>query len=641
MLPAWVDQLRPDGLLVLPLQVGPGMYSVALRKLSGGTLISESLSPCGFIRLRGAFASAAQTVRLGNWTAELEPGPRLDPDRLATLLDQPAIQLPLPADFPEALIFLRFCGESMARLLYRSPSGGTDPEGAWDGFLDTAAMSACLLPAWTSQPPVSQLFGSRAVALRLARDLAHWEALDGRASETSAFSSSRAASPRLPQTASPSRSQLPHWCSPIATDGQYPGLDRPRSSERDRAARHSVRAGRPDHPAIWHAWRPSRGKHDLWAMPFCGRIRYARTEICPFAIAARARLPRRQGGPMPYPSLARARTSRRQATRWLALLIVTLLTIACTTQQPTVPAAPSPVAQATPTPFPATPPAAPSPATTTTRPPSPAATATVTRTAIPTRAATSAANGAPTPTGVVIAPAAFARVGLEAQAITTMAISGTVGSREGQSLFVGGKGVYRSTNAGQTWMPIRSAEDAPRVTAIAVASDKPQIIYVGVSDGCKKVKKQPGFVSKDGGETWRAIGDNLLNIVVDPNDSQHLVALSCMGLQRSDDGGGTWSPLATDHFTSFTQAALAQAPKDGQLLYAAWEEETGPIQVIRSLNGGKTWGVLELGHSLTGLISLDARFRPTRACCCCRRARGSTARWMAASPGTPSPRGWT
>src|SRR5260370_23111591 len=51
--PAWLDQLAEGGLLVLPLWAGGAEMSVALRK-EGDTLRSESLTPCGFLRLRGA-----------------------------------------------------------------------------------------------------------------------------------------------------------------------------------------------------------------------------------------------------------------------------------------------------------------------------------------------------------------------------------------------------------------------------------------------------------------------------------------------------------------------------------------------------------------------------------------------------------
>ena len=61
--PAWLDQLAEGGLLVLPLWLGGAEMSVALRK-EGDTLRSESLTPCGFMRLRGAEAGDERRATL-------------------------------------------------------------------------------------------------------------------------------------------------------------------------------------------------------------------------------------------------------------------------------------------------------------------------------------------------------------------------------------------------------------------------------------------------------------------------------------------------------------------------------------------------------------------------------------------------
>lgn len=82
--PAWVEQLREDGVLVLPLALGGFQASIAFRK-RGGLLISEALTYCGFMRLRGMEAAQGQQatlprgrVLLGDRAAELaEPVARL------------------------------------------------------------------------------------------------------------------------------------------------------------------------------------------------------------------------------------------------------------------------------------------------------------------------------------------------------------------------------------------------------------------------------------------------------------------------------------------------------------------------------------------------------------------------------------
>ena len=64
--PAWWDQLRADGRLVLPLALrGPETQrAIAFDRLDDH-LVSASIRPCGFMLLRGAFAGPIQQVPLG------------------------------------------------------------------------------------------------------------------------------------------------------------------------------------------------------------------------------------------------------------------------------------------------------------------------------------------------------------------------------------------------------------------------------------------------------------------------------------------------------------------------------------------------------------------------------------------------
>ena len=57
--PAWLDQLAPGGRVVVPLDLRGAQVSVALER-EDGHWVSLSLVPCGFMRLRGAFAGPEQ-----------------------------------------------------------------------------------------------------------------------------------------------------------------------------------------------------------------------------------------------------------------------------------------------------------------------------------------------------------------------------------------------------------------------------------------------------------------------------------------------------------------------------------------------------------------------------------------------------
>ncbi|MGI8690885.1 MAG: methyltransferase domain-containing protein [Thermomicrobiales bacterium] len=92
--PAWFAQLKPGGVLVLPLSVGPAQFSIAFAK-ADGVLRSRSLQPCSFMPLRGRMGDGAA----GSRTNRVAPGLRLmmtngaahDADQIAALLEKPPV----------------------------------------------------------------------------------------------------------------------------------------------------------------------------------------------------------------------------------------------------------------------------------------------------------------------------------------------------------------------------------------------------------------------------------------------------------------------------------------------------------------------------------------------------------------------
>jgi protein-L-isoaspartate(D-aspartate) O-methyltransferase len=63
--PAWLEQLKPGGRIVLPLSLAGPQVSIAFEP-ADGHLASISIMDCGFMRLRGAFAVPEETsLKLG------------------------------------------------------------------------------------------------------------------------------------------------------------------------------------------------------------------------------------------------------------------------------------------------------------------------------------------------------------------------------------------------------------------------------------------------------------------------------------------------------------------------------------------------------------------------------------------------
>lgn len=63
---AWVQQLKPDGILVAPLWLDAFQVSAAFRPQRDGTLYSSDNRPCGFVPLRGGAAGPQGLMQIGN-----------------------------------------------------------------------------------------------------------------------------------------------------------------------------------------------------------------------------------------------------------------------------------------------------------------------------------------------------------------------------------------------------------------------------------------------------------------------------------------------------------------------------------------------------------------------------------------------
>lgn len=94
--PAWQQQLKPDGRLVLPLWTRGAENTVAFEPVDD-YLQSVSLSHCNFMRLRGAYAGPEALVRFGPeaaLTLVIDDQSQVDPATIYQLLLQPGQDLP-------------------------------------------------------------------------------------------------------------------------------------------------------------------------------------------------------------------------------------------------------------------------------------------------------------------------------------------------------------------------------------------------------------------------------------------------------------------------------------------------------------------------------------------------------------------
>lgn len=118
-----------------------------------------------------------------------------------------------------------------------------------------------------------------------------------------------------------------------------------------------------------------------------------------------------------------------------------------------------------------------------------------------------------------------------------------------------GSGVYKSTDAGNTWKKIESGLPKEKgKMAITVCASNPEKLYLLMESDTQK-DGSGLYTSYNSGKSWSMVsGDNRLTqrawyyieVFADPNNENTVYVLSAPAL-RSEDGGKTWSRLYGTH----------------------------------------------------------------------------------------------
>ena len=153
----------------------------------------------------------------------------------------------------------------------------------------------------------------------------------------------------------------------------------------------------------------------------------------------------------------------------------------------------------------------------------------------------------------------------------------------------GRPGLWRSRDRGATWEVVRVDPTSHAVgQQIAFAASKPGVVFVPSSN--------LHYRSSDGGKTWtsfRVPGQDAYAFAVDPSDANVVWAGgrgSSRHLSRSVDGGKTWKPFGVG-LPENRIKLLRVAPTSPATLYAV----IGSGHLFRSADAGATWTELEPG----------------------------------------------
>lgn len=164
--PHWVEQLRPGGMLVVPLWLRLGLQlSIAFARRAD-RLVSASVEPCGFMRLRGAHAGPEAYVQVEGWQVMLDDRSPEVVASLHSLLAQAPRREPAPHLAAGILTRLALEEEQAVRLWHESDRRHAT------GLLDMERAGLALLEGGVSPdatPQVDQLvvYGDATVLERL------------------------------------------------------------------------------------------------------------------------------------------------------------------------------------------------------------------------------------------------------------------------------------------------------------------------------------------------------------------------------------------------------------------------------------------------------------------------------------------
>src|SRR6266511_2647442 len=196
-------------------------------------------------------------------------------------------------------------------------------------------------------------------------------------------------------------------------------------------------------------------------------------------------------------------------------------------------------------------------------------------------------------------------------------------------------GVWKTIDAGHTWTPIFDSQPIASIGALAVSTSNPNIIYVGTGEADMRSDISFGagvYKSTDAGQTWANLGlgdtRQIGRVLIDPKNPDIVLVAALghgfgpnteRGVYRTTDGGKSWTRvLSKDENTGAID--LAFDPDNSRTVYASlWNVRrpayntyapiTGPGGgLYKSTDGGVTWRELTahgLPEGKLGRIGID------------------------------------
>jgi hypothetical protein len=187
-----------------------------------------------------------------------------------------------------------------------------------------------------------------------------------------------------------------------------------------------------------------------------------------------------------------------------------------------------------------------------------------------------------------------------------------------------GGGVWKTTDGGNTWLPKSERLGSLAVSALAINPQNPDVLYAGTGEGYFNGDALMGvgmYKSTDAGETWTLLAGtsgmgDINKIAVSPADPNLILAgttsfAGAGGIWRSTNAGGTWSHVKTVH-RGHSIEFLPLSPSVVLGSIADYNFNTGAdnATALYSTDGGATWSNSNLALAINFPARLEVAPAP-------------------------------